>query len=68
MTLLVAYQGLHVVAMVLIGLFLAARAWTGYVTHTSRATLDNVALMWHYTTLQGIAAPLLLHLLPRLME
>jgi cytochrome c oxidase subunit I+III len=34
----------------------------------SRATLDNIALIWHYTTLQGIARWTLIRLMPVLME
>ena len=64
---LLAYQGLHVVAMTLCALYLAARAWSRKLTRTSRATLDNVALMWHYTTLQGIAGAAAIHALPWLM-
>ena len=58
---------LHVVGMALCALFLCARAWTGRLGATSRATLDNVNLMWHYTTLQGIAVALLVQLLPKVM-
>jgi cytochrome c oxidase subunit I+III len=64
---MLAYQGLHVAGMVLAGLYLCARAWTGQVRANSRATLDNTALMWHYTTLQGIAASVAIHLVPKLM-
>jgi len=65
---LLSYQGLHVVVLALAGPYLAARAWCGRVTPASRATLDNTALIWHYTTLQGIAAALAVHLVPLLME
>lgn len=64
---LLAYQGLHVLALLLCGLYLCARAWTGKVTVASRATLDNTALMWHYTTLQGIAAAAAIHAVPMMM-
>jgi cytochrome c oxidase subunit I+III len=64
---MLAYQGLHVVGMALAGLYLCARAWRGHVTARSRATLDNTALMWHYTTLQGIAASAAIQLVPTLM-
>jgi cytochrome c oxidase subunit I+III len=65
---LLAYQGLHVAMLVLIALYLCARLWSGHVTARSRATLDNVALMWHYTTLQGIAAAAAVHAVPWLMQ
>jgi len=64
---LLAYQGLHVAGMLLAALYLCARAWRGHVTRASRATLDNTALMWHYTTLQGICASLAIHVVPKLM-
>jgi cytochrome c oxidase subunit I+III len=64
---LLAYQGLHVAILALAALYLCARAWRGHVTPASRATLDNVALMWHYTTLQGIAAAVAIHGVPLLM-
>jgi cytochrome c oxidase subunit I+III len=64
---MLAYQGLHVAGMALAALYLCARAWRGHVTPRSRATLDNTALMWHYTTLQGIAASVAIHLVPKLM-
>ena len=64
---LLAYQGLHVVILLLAAIYLCARAWCGHVTQQSRATLDNVALMWHYTTLQGIAAAAAIHAVPWVM-
>ena len=64
---LLAYQGLHVAALVLIALYLCARAWRGHLTQSSRATLDNSALMWHYTTLQGIAGAAAIHFVPWVM-
>lgn len=64
---LLAYQGLHVVALLLCGLYLCARAWSGHVTAASRATLDNIGLMWHYTTLQGIAGAVAIHAVPWIM-
>jgi cytochrome c oxidase subunit I+III len=64
---MLAYQGLHVAAMTIVALYLCARAWRGHVGERSRATLDNTALMWHYTTLQGIAASVAIHLVPKLM-
>jgi cytochrome c oxidase subunit I+III len=65
---LVSYQGLHVIVLALAGPYLAARAWSGRLTPSSRATLDNTALIWHYTTLQGLALALAVHLMPLLME
>ncbi len=65
---LVSYQGLHVIILAIAGPYLAARAWSGRLSPSSRATLDNTALIWHYTTLQGIAMALAVHVVPLLME
>jgi cytochrome c oxidase subunit I+III len=65
---LVSYQGLHAVVLALAGPYLAARAWSGRLSPASRATLDNTALVWHYTTLQGIVLALAVHGVPLLME
>ena len=64
---MLAYQGLHAVVLVILALYLCARSWAGRLTPSSRATLDNCALIWHYTTLQGLAAAAAIHLMPMLM-
>ena len=64
---LLAYQGLHVVVMAICALYLTARVWCRKVSRNSRATLDNVALMWHTTTLQGTAGAAAIHAVPWLM-
>jgi cytochrome c oxidase subunit I+III len=64
---LLGYQGMHIVLLAIAGPYLCLRAWRGMLGERSRATLDNVALIWHYTTLQGIAGMALVHILPRLM-
>jgi cytochrome c oxidase subunit I+III len=65
---LASYQGLHIVLLAVLGPYLALRAWRGHLGPRSRATLDNIALVWHYTTLQGIAAVAVVRLMPLLME
>ena len=65
---IVAYQGFHVIVLAIAGVYLAARAWSGRLTPMSRATYDNTALIWHYTTLQGILGALAVHVVPLLME
>jgi cytochrome c oxidase subunit I+III len=65
---LLAYQGLHVIVLVMAALYLCARAWRALLTSASRATLDNTALMWHYTSLQGIVAAAAIHLVPWVMD
>ncbi|OON60549.1 cytochrome c oxidase subunit I [Massilia sp. KIM] len=65
---LLGYQGMHIVLLMLLAPYLALRVWRGHLTEHSLATFDNIALMWHYTTLQGIAAIALIRGLPLLME
>ena len=65
---LASYQGLHIVLLLILAPYLALRAWRGLLGRRSRATLDNIALVWHYTTLQGIAAVAVVRLMPLLME
>ena len=65
---LLSYQGLHVVVLGIAGIYLVLRHWRGHLGEHSRATLDNVSLIWHYTTLQGIAGMALVSVLPLLME
>jgi cytochrome c oxidase subunit I+III len=65
---LAGYQGLHIVLLLIMGPYLALRAWCGRLGARSRATLDNIALVWHYTTLQGIAWLSAVRLVPLLME
>jgi cytochrome c oxidase subunit I+III len=65
---LVSYQGLHIALLLVLGPYLALRAWRGHLGPRSRATLDNIALVWHYTTLQGIALAAVVRLVPLLMD
>jgi cytochrome c oxidase subunit I+III len=65
---LLSYQGLHIVILAIAAPYLCLRAWRGHLGERSRATLDNIALIWHYTTLQGIAGMVLVQVLPLLME
>jgi cytochrome c oxidase subunit I+III len=65
---LAGYQGLHIVLLAIVAPYLALRAWRGHLAEHSRATLDNAALIWHYTTLQGIAMAVLVRAMPLLME
>jgi cytochrome c oxidase subunit I+III len=64
---LASYQGLHIALLAVLGPYLALRGWRGHLGPRSRATLDNIALVWHYTTLQGIAAVAVVRLMPLLM-
>jgi len=60
---MLAYQGLHAVLLTILALYLCARSWSGKLTPTSRATLDNCTLIWHYTTLQGLAMTAAIYLM-----
>ena len=59
-----AWQGFHVVVLVLMGLYVCARRWTGRLLPEARASLDNTALLWHYTTVQGLAGMGIVYLMP----
>ncbi|SFV15985.1 cytochrome c oxidase subunit I [Pseudoduganella namucuonensis] len=65
---IVAYQGLHVLLLMLVGPYLIARSAHRHLTPSSRATMDNCVLVWHYTTLQGLAAAFALHAAPAWMN
>lgn len=67
MAALLAWQGLHAVVLIVMGGYVLARSWSGRLLPEARATLDNTALMWHYTTAQGLAAAVLVQGLPRLL-
>jgi cytochrome c oxidase subunit I+III len=64
---LLAWQGLHAAVLVVMGVYVLARSWSGKLATPARATLDNSALLWHYTTVQGLAAAALVQGLPRLL-
>ncbi len=62
---LLAWQGFHIAVITVMGAYLVARRWTGHLTQRQRATLDNVALFWQYSLLQGVLALGLVQWLPR---
>nr|WP_255428295.1 cbb3-type cytochrome c oxidase subunit I [Ramlibacter cellulosilyticus] len=64
---LLAWQGLHVFVLLLMGAYLVARSFAGRLRPDARATLDNCAVFWHYAVVQGIATVLLVRLLPQWM-
>jgi cytochrome c oxidase subunit I+III len=53
---LAGYQALHVALLALAAPYLCVRSWSGHLTAASRATLNNVALVWYYTAAQGVLA------------
>jgi len=64
---ILAYQGFHIFVLMLAAAYLLARSWKGKLTMASRSSLDNTALLWHCTSLQGIAGVLTIQLLPQWM-
>jgi cytochrome c oxidase subunit I+III len=65
---LLAYQGLHVAILAVMGAYLIARAAGDRLAPRSRATLDNVALLWQYSAAQGIVIALVVQLLPKVVN
>ncbi|HEV7914091.1 MAG TPA: cytochrome ubiquinol oxidase subunit I, partial [Albitalea sp.] len=51
---LLAYQGLHALLIVVLAAYLVARAASGLLLPRQRATLDNIALLWHGGCAQGV--------------
>jgi cytochrome c oxidase subunit I+III len=64
---LLAWQGFHAVILLVMGVYLLARSFTGALRPDARATLDNCAMMWHATSAQGVAGIALIRLLPQWM-
>jgi cytochrome c oxidase subunit I+III len=63
---MLAYQGFHVLVLVVMGGYVCARAWAGRLRPDARASLDNTALLWHYVTVQGLAGMGSVYLMPQL--
>jgi cytochrome c oxidase subunit I+III len=64
---LLGWQVFHLVVLVLMAGFLAARWWTDPATRPATAVGDNIALFWQYSALQGVVAVLLVQALPALL-
>ena len=62
-----ALQGVLVAAVVLTALFVVARALVGRLHTGRRVSFDNLQLLWHYATAQGLVGLLLAHGFPRLV-
>jgi cytochrome c oxidase subunit I+III len=65
---LLAWQGFHAAVLLVMGGYVIARSAAGALRPDARATLDNSALFWHYTGVQGIAILALVRLLPGWMQ
>jgi cytochrome c oxidase subunit I+III len=57
----VAWQALHVVVLLFMGLFTLARLWTGALDKVRRVVFDNTHLFWLYAIAQGAIALALAH-------
>jgi len=64
---LVSYQGLHVVVITLMAIYLIARFASGRLRPDARATLDNIVLFWQYAAVQGAVIVVAIQALPRLL-
>ncbi|HEX8603040.1 MAG TPA: cbb3-type cytochrome c oxidase subunit I, partial [Pseudoduganella sp.] len=64
---MVAYQGMHALLCVITGAYVIARSACRHLTPHSRGSLDNTALIWYYTVLQGAVMGVAIQVWPRLM-
>lgn len=53
---MLAWQGLHVTLLALMGGYTLARSFAGRLSSTRRATFDNTRLMWHYAAVQSLVS------------
>jgi len=67
-SILLGFQGLMLFVLLLAAPYLCVRAWRGMISAENRATRDNIALIWHYVTLQGFAGFLVIRGLLLVME
>lgn len=64
---LVSWQCFHALVLLVMGSYLLARSWAGWLRPDARATLDNTALMFHGTVAQAIIGMALVRWLPSWM-
>ncbi|MDF2463492.1 MAG: cytochrome c oxidase, subunit [Ramlibacter sp.] len=62
---LLSWQGFHAAILLVMGGYVVVRAASGRLRQDARATLDNTVVMWHYVTVQGVLALLLVRGLPQ---
>jgi len=65
---LLADQVFHAIVLAVLALYLVARVWGRRLLPDSRASLDNVALLWHASVAQAVAGALAVQWLPGLMR
>jgi cytochrome c oxidase subunit I+III len=63
---LLSWQGFHAVVLLLCGGYLLARSLQQLLRRDARATLDNIALLWHCATVQALLAVFAVRLMPML--
>lgn len=63
---IVALEGFHVVAVIVLAAFAIARCWAGHIDRKRRNVFDNVRIFWHYVAAQTLGGLLLVHGFPRL--
>ena len=61
---LIGLQLVHAVALALIGAYLMARAGARLLRPHARSSIDCCALLWHWTTLQGVLLMVVVQRLP----
>ncbi|TWI67264.1 cytochrome c oxidase subunit I+III [Pseudoduganella lurida] len=64
---MLAYQGMHLLLCTAAAGWVIARSLCRHLTPHSRGSLDNAALIWYYTVLQGAIIAAAVHVWPRLM-
>jgi cytochrome c oxidase subunit I+III len=62
---MIGMQVVHAVALAVIGVYLMARAGARLLQPQARSSIDCCALLWHWTTLQGVLLMVVVQLLPR---
>ena len=65
---MLGFQGLHVVILALMAGYLIARSCSGRLRTEARGTLDCIALMWHYASVQALVILAVVQLLPGWMS
>ena len=65
---LLAYQGFHLLILLVLGVYLLARSWSSRLAPRARATLDNIALLWHGAVLQVVVSEFTLRAVPAWMD
>ena len=61
---MLAWQDFHVAVPLVMGIYVRACSWTHRLLVDACASMDNTALLWHYVTVQGLAAMTVIYLMP----